>query len=114
MTRERLCRKTELSSNVLHKFWVKDFSVLATLDADGKVYVFQSSCPHAQKTLQQATWDPVAKELTCRFHWIQFELHNCGKAKNDPNCANLQIFESETQLENGVEVVYVHNAPRGL
>lgn len=97
----KLCCDNEITAAHLYKLWVVDRSVIATRDSFGTLFVFAAECPHAQKTLQQAEWNPSEAILTCRFHWAQFDLRHNGRCIAGAECESLRLYTTRLEVESG-------------
>lgn len=104
----KLCPLSELSMERMKKYVVDGSEFLAGCDAQGRVWVCDATCTHADKPLEKGRWDAASAQLTCPFHKAIFALAECGAVKAPPAFVPLKVYPVELRADNGIEWVWVN------
>ncbi|KAB8032088.1 Rieske (2Fe-2S) protein [Fluviispira multicolorata] len=104
----KVCSLSLLSTDKPKKFTVDGLDVLLVKALnDNKVWAFDNTCTHADKSLENGLWNSETTEITCPFHKAVFNIAENGAVKKAPACVSLPVYQTEIRNESEDNIVYI-------
>lgn len=107
MNLEPVCPISEISKDKPKLFTIDGVKILVVKDDDNKIWVFDSTCTHADKSLEHGKWDSKNAQITCPFHLAVFSISQGGLAIKPPAVLPLKIYFSKTEKINSETILFV-------
>lgn len=107
MTFFQICPVSEISHHKLKIYVIDGVKILVVKSDDNKIWVFDSTCTHADKSLENGKWDSKNALLTCPFHRAVFDISQHGRAVSPPAVVSLKVYSTQIQIINSTPTLMV-------
>lgn len=102
-----VCNTAEISSTKPKLFTINSVKILVVKDFSNNIWAFDSTCTHADKSLENGKWDSEKAYITCPFHFAVFSISQAGLALSPPAVLPLNVYPTKIVKTDSSSILHV-------
>ncbi len=107
MTYYKVCPISKISSKTPTPYVIDGVKILVAQDSANNIWVFDATCTHADKSLENGKWNSEKATITCPFHFAVFSIPQEGLALSPPAVTPLTVYSTKIQNIDSEPFLYV-------